>query len=273
MKTQTHKIKTTTSSFLFCILFCLVTGCGGGGNGSSTPTTTTSSSVSTTNTNKSPVITSGPTAASSSVSTSGTTTISVSASDPDGDALTYSWYASCGTISGTSSSVTYTASSTTGTCTIFATASDGKGGAVSNYTSVTVHTASPPESDEIEPNNTIATATPAASGVWYNGELCVFNCSDIDYFKISTSSTAKTVQVTMENIETNYIQFGVKVYDSSGKYTENYYDAPEAEKYTIYKFSVNPNYIYYVLIGNAAWRPTLPSRTHKYSVIFTEINS
>lgn len=281
LKDETMKTTLRTLLFLCCsLIMALFAGCGGGG-GNSTPTTSSTSTSTPTSTNKIPVIVSGPTPADSSISASSTTTVSISATDPDGDALTYSWYASCGTISGTSSSVTYTAPSTTGTCTIIAAALDGKGGSISNYTSITVIPQAPQQVDVVEPNDTIATATPATFGVWYNGNLCVSNCSgpdSTDYFKISTSSTAKTVRVFMTNAKTDQygfgaIRFGVEVYDSSGKYTRNHYEASQPVDTTFYDFSVNPNSTYYVLIGNLDLRYSPPSSSAKYSVIFRERNS
>lgn len=255
--------------FFFAIIYA---GCGGGGGSSSTPTTTTSTSAATANANKSPVITSGPTPATSSISTASTTTVSVSASDPDSDELSYSWYASCGTISGTGSSVTFTAPSTTGTCTIFATAYDGKGGSASNYTSITASLQVQTD-DEIEPNDTRATATPVTFGIWYNADLCASYCGDkIDYYKINTSSSAQKASVNMTNTD-EALEFGVEVYDSSGKFIETDFKSAGLAKDNFHIFSVNPGSTYYVLIGNLSWRSYTPSRTGKYSVIFREKDS
>jgi hypothetical protein len=63
----------------------------------------------------------------SSVATGGTVNVTVSASDPDGDALTYSYQAQLGAISGTGASVTWTAPSTAGTYQVTVTVSDGRG--------------------------------------------------------------------------------------------------------------------------------------------------
>lgn len=89
---------------------------------------------------KNPTISSGPTATPSSILAGASSTISVTASDPDGDTLSYSWSATGGTISGTTSSVTYTAPSTAGTYTIFVTVSDSKGGSATGNVSVTITT-------------------------------------------------------------------------------------------------------------------------------------
>lgn len=88
--------------------------------------------------NRNPVITSGPTANPSTINTGQTSTISVTASDPDNDTLTYTWTKTGGTITGTGSSVTYTAPNTADTYTITVVVSDEKGGSVSGNVNVVV---------------------------------------------------------------------------------------------------------------------------------------
>jgi len=61
-----------------------------------------------------------------------------SASDPDGDALTYRWTASGGTIDGSEAAVTWTAPKDPGSYKITVVVSDGKGGAVASDATVTV---------------------------------------------------------------------------------------------------------------------------------------
>jgi len=72
-----------------------------------------------------------------SVALGGSCTITCAASDPDGDALSYGWTATDGTISGEGSAVTWTAPTTEGTYTISVTVNDGKGGTSSNSCTVT----------------------------------------------------------------------------------------------------------------------------------------
>ena len=75
--------------------------------------------------NNAPVInsiTSNPT----SVQQGGTSTFTCNATDVDGDSLTYYWLSTDGTISGTSSSETWTAPNTTDSCTITCSVSDGE---------------------------------------------------------------------------------------------------------------------------------------------------
>lgn len=65
-------------------------------------------------------------------------------SDPDGDAITYSWSASGGSLSGTAGTpVTWTAPGTIGQITITLTASDGKGGTASKDLVLTVSSSAP----------------------------------------------------------------------------------------------------------------------------------
>jgi len=90
--------------------------------------------------NQSPII-SSLTANPTSVSTDGNSTITCSASDPDGDTLTYSWNKTGGTVSGSGSSVTWTAPSSEGTYTITCTISDGNGGTDQKSVNVTVSAA------------------------------------------------------------------------------------------------------------------------------------
>ena len=88
-------------------------------------------------TNNSPVIT-DLTANPSSVELGGISTITCDATDADGDNLTYSWSATSGSISGSGSTVTYTAPSTGGIYTITCTVLDGNGGEDSGTVNVTV---------------------------------------------------------------------------------------------------------------------------------------
>jgi hypothetical protein len=75
--------------------------------------------------NKPPTITSL-TPSATEVTRGGSCTISCVASDPDGDALTYSWSATGGSISGNGSSVTWTAPDAVGTYSVTVTVSDGE---------------------------------------------------------------------------------------------------------------------------------------------------
>jgi hypothetical protein len=76
-------------------------------------------------------------------------TISVVASDPDGDALTYAWEATCGTLSATTGAgdKTWTAPSTAGTCTVSVTVTDPAGASATQGVDIEVTSA---------PSNTFA---------------------------------------------------------------------------------------------------------------------
>ncbi|MFH1860308.1 MAG: hypothetical protein ABH870_04770, partial [bacterium] len=68
------------------------------------------------------------TASPTTIAPSGTSAIICNAYDPDGDVLTYTWTHSAGTITGSSSQVTWTAPLPSGTYAIFCEVSDGRGG-------------------------------------------------------------------------------------------------------------------------------------------------
>ena len=74
--------------------------------------------------NSAPTITSV-TASPTTVGPSGMSTITVTASDPDGDALTYTYAATGGTVSGTSAVVTWSLPATAGAYSVMVTVSDG----------------------------------------------------------------------------------------------------------------------------------------------------
>ena len=75
------------------------------------------------------------------VSPQGKSTITCVASDPDGEALTYLWKASAGSITGEGDVVTWVAPDMGGESTITVTVSDGKGGQNAEQVSVTVSVA------------------------------------------------------------------------------------------------------------------------------------
>jgi hypothetical protein len=77
---------------------------------------------------------------SSIVLPSGSCTVTCTASDADGDALTYTWSTTGGAISGTGSTITWTAPATEGTYNISVSVSDGKGGTDSDSCTITVET-------------------------------------------------------------------------------------------------------------------------------------
>ena len=72
------------------------------------------------------------------LNTGETATVTCNASDPDNDPLAYSWTKTGGSISGTGSTVTWTAPPTTGTYTVTCNVSDGKGGTASKGVNISV---------------------------------------------------------------------------------------------------------------------------------------
>jgi hypothetical protein len=90
----------------------------------------------------------------------GSCTVTCTATDPDGDTLTYDWTASDGTITGTGSSVTWTAPPTEGTYTVTVTVSDGKGGTDSDSCAITV---------EMKFGSIDIQSSPSGAAVFLNG--------------------------------------------------------------------------------------------------------
>ena len=72
------------------------------------------------------------------VNANGITTVSVTAADQDGDALTYSYIVSGGSIIGNGATATWTAPAVEGANSVTVTVSDGKGGQASSNASLTV---------------------------------------------------------------------------------------------------------------------------------------
>lgn len=169
MSTLAHGRSWRAAVFAVLVLFGFFPGCGGGGGG-----------------NGSPVITSI-TATPSNVSPGGNCTVACQASDPDGDALSYEWSASCGTISASGNSVTWTAPTTTGTGTLTCTVSDGHGGTAAKSVSISVSINHPP---------TITSLTAAPQEVPVGGDstvTCVASDPDGDALSHNWSSAFGTV--------------------------------------------------------------------------------
>ena len=101
-------------------------------------------------TNEAPTITSV-TPSAESVARGGSCTVSCVATDFDGDALTYEWTATGGTISGTGDTVTWAAPEVEGTYTITVTVHDGMGGITSDSCTVDVVNI-PPTITSVTPN-------------------------------------------------------------------------------------------------------------------------
>ena len=108
----------------------------------------------------------------SSIDVNQTSTITCSASDPDDDSLAYTWTKTGGTISGSGSTITWTAPSAAGTYAITCTVSDGNGGEDSESVNIIVKL-----NDEKEIENIINKIISAIS-IWDWNEArsyCVYN--------------------------------------------------------------------------------------------------
>lgn len=88
--------------------------------------------------NTPPQITSGPTATPTTITDLQTSSVAVAATDVDGDALSYSWQTTGGTIAGTGATATFTPPRVTGATTfrVTVTVTDGRGGAVTRFVDV-----------------------------------------------------------------------------------------------------------------------------------------
>lgn len=131
-------MQSTKSSKLMIFILLLVvivifTGCAGGGL-----------------INNSPTIISLTIDLASPIEVNQDTTITCYATDQDGDQLTYIWAKTGGTITGSGSTITWTAPDTAGTYVITCTVSDGNGGEDSELLNIVIT-----ESDETKITNTI----------------------------------------------------------------------------------------------------------------------
>ena len=106
-----------------------------------------------------PPIISSLTANPSSINTSGTSTLTCNASDPDNDPLTYSWSASQGSISGSGSTITWTAPSTAGAYIVTCSVYDGQGGMASKSVSIAAG---------VQPPTLTVTPTSGQQGTQFN---------------------------------------------------------------------------------------------------------
>jgi len=157
--------------------------------------------VTVTTTNSPPEIT-GLIATPSSIQPGGISTITCTATDPDGDALTYSYTTAGGSISGTGSTVIYTAPGIDGSHTVTCTVSDGNGGEDNETVVVTVTTANSP------PEITGLTASPSSiqpSGI--STITCTATDPDGDALTYSYTTTGGSISGTGSTV--TYIALGI----------------------------------------------------------------
>jgi large repetitive protein len=157
--------------------------------------------VTVTTANSPPEIT-GLTATPSSIEPGGSSTITCTATDPNSDALTYSYTTTGGSISGTGSTVIYTAPGIDGSHTVTCTVSDGNGGEDNETVVVTVTTANSP------PEITGLTASPSSiqpSGI--STITCTATDPDGDALTYSYTTTGGSISGTGSTV--TYIALGI----------------------------------------------------------------
>lgn len=130
------------------------------------------------------------------ISTGAVSAITCLATDPDGDLLTYTWSAASGSISGTGSTVNWTAPALSSTYTITVTVSDSRGGSVQSSTNVVVARGinSPPVISSLVPNPArISTGTASAI-------TCTASDADADTLTYTWSAASGTIVGTGSTI-------------------------------------------------------------------------
>jgi hypothetical protein len=144
--------------------------------------------------NQEPTI-SGLVPASTSVAPGGSTVITCTATDADGDTLTYSWQASGGLISGSSSSETWQAPATEGTYSIQCDVEDGRGGSDTRDITITVEVGnSAPVITSVTPGS--ATVPPGGSTT----VTCTATDADGDTLTYSWQASLGTISGTGSSV-------------------------------------------------------------------------
>lgn len=142
--------------------------------------------------NKPPVITSL-TPSATEVARGASCTVNCVATDPDADALTYSWTATGGAISGTGSTITWIAPTTEGSYSVSVSVSDGKAAAVSDSCNIQVVNTPP----------VIASLTPSSTDLAPE-ESCTIGCvasdADGDTLTYAWTATGGTISGTGNSV-------------------------------------------------------------------------
>lgn len=157
-----------------------------------------------------------------SVNANGIATVTVTASDPDGDALTYAYTVSGGSIVGTGASASWTAAAQEGAFSVTVLVSDGKGGQASSNGSLTVM----PAVTQITGTASFPTGT---NGDLSNSKVSIYtswdnwNANQPIKFGAVTGSGA-SVSFTLTNVNPgNYYLDIWKDQDNNGFWTSNDY--------------------------------------------------
>jgi hypothetical protein len=120
----------------------------------------------------------------------GSLQVTCTASDPDGDELSYIWWASAGEISGGGTTVTWTAPASEGSHNVTVKVVDGRGGEVMDYVAITVRSNDAP---------TIASLTANADWTTPSGNLqvtCSASDPDADELSYEWTATAGSISGT-----------------------------------------------------------------------------
>ncbi|MBI5047873.1 MAG: fibronectin type III domain-containing protein [Deltaproteobacteria bacterium] len=167
--------------------------------------------------NQNPVI-SSVTATYQSVNPGGTSAVTCYASDPDGDSLSYVWTKTGGSISGSGSTVTWTAPSTPGIYTVLCNVSDGKSSVSSNVNiNVSSSNGSPPGAFTLSvaagcnggsPENQLTWIASSGATGYYTLYRCAgTNCTPTIYnASATTGTTFKNTSVTAGTTYTYFIR-------------------------------------------------------------------
>ena len=142
--------------------------------------------------NKPPVITSL-TPSATEVARGASCTVNCVATDPDADALTYSWTATGGAISGTGSTITWIAPTTEGSYSVSVSVSDGKAAAVSDSCNIQVVNTPP----------VIASLTPSSTDLAPEDSCtigCVASDADGDTLTYAWTATGGTISGTGNSV-------------------------------------------------------------------------
>jgi hypothetical protein len=120
----------------------------------------------------------------------GSVQVVCTASDPDGDELSYDWWASAGEIDGAGDTVTWVAPASEGSYSVAVEVTDGHGGEVTDYVTITVRANNPP---------TITSLAADAEGTTPSDSLqvtCTASDPDGDELSYGWTATAGTISGT-----------------------------------------------------------------------------
>jgi len=138
--------------------------------------------------------------------------------------------------------------------------------------------------DQLEPNNTLATAAPVSVGTNVNAEIA--SASDVDYYSFSTSGSRKNVKVTLTNLPANY---DLTLYNSNGSQLATSTNAGTSAETVVYNtnkpgsydvkvsgvsgaFSATQCYTLQVLIGNTTFTANVADGSENTNLVRGRLN-